>query len=161
MARNPADLSDDEILAKLKSDPATHELAENLGMSVDDYAQKVLFYIRHPQAQPQIEVMSDEDAREAGMPSVAECVSFLGAAVKEELAKEEAKFAGFDDDEKEQTKSTGSSVTLKRAPKMGESKGEVRVNEDTDVARKMKDDAAHAKRMAMQDRRKPPKKRER
>jgi hypothetical protein len=118
----------------------------------------VLFYVRNPQAQPQIEVMSDEDAREAGMPSVAECVSFLGAAAKEELAKEEAKFAGFDDDEKEQTKSTGSSVSMKRAPKMGESKGEVRTVEDTDVARKMKDQAAHAKRMAMQDRRKPKKK---
>jgi predicted lipoprotein len=157
---DPSELSDEEILAKIKKDPATRELAENLGMSVDDYAQKVLFYVRNPQAQPQIEVMSDEEAREAGMPSVAECVSFLGAVVNEEAKKEEAIFAGFDEDD-EHSAVTGS-LSRKRAPKIGEAKGAVKVaDESTDVGRQLKEQAAHAKRMAMQDRRKPSKKSER
>lgn len=93
-------------------------------MELEDYAKRVLFYVRNPKQQPMIEVMSDDEAREAGMPSPAECVAFLDRAIDQGEQEERAHYAGFDDDEKSAATTTGG-TTKKRAPKLGDARGAV------------------------------------
>lgn len=141
---DPANLSDDEILAKVKGQPETLQIAESLGMSVDDYAKRVLFYVRNPGKEPMVQVMSDEAAREAGMPTAAECAEFLEAAVEDMEKQENAHYAGFDDDEKSAATTTGG-VAKKRAPKLGEARGEVIAGDD-DLGRELKANVTDARR---------------
>lgn len=110
------DMSDEALLARILAQPETRAIAESLGMRPEDYAARVLHYARHPQAEPQLEMMSEEEARAAGMPSVAECVRFLEDTVSELERSEQAHFAGFDDDEKSSATLTGASA-IKRAPR--------------------------------------------
>lgn len=93
-------------------------------MSVEDYAKRVLFYVRNPGQQPMVEVMSDDEAREAGMPSAGECVLFLDRAIEEAEREEQAHYAGFDDDEQSAATTTGASGK-RRAPRLGEARGAV------------------------------------
>lgn len=121
---DPSTLSDQEILAKVIAQPESEQIAESLGMNVEDYAKRVLFYVRNPKQQPVVEVMSDEEAREAGMPSAAECVLLLDRAIDDAEREEQAHYAGFDDDEKSAATTTGGSAK-KRAPRIGEARGAV------------------------------------
>ncbi|OGQ10609.1 MAG: hypothetical protein A2138_00530 [Deltaproteobacteria bacterium RBG_16_71_12] len=121
---DPKNLSDEQILAKVIAQPESAQLAESLGMELEDYAQRVLFYVRNPKQQPMIEVMSDDEAREAGMPSPEECATFLGRAIDAAEREQEAHYAGFDDDEKSAATTTGG-TGKKRAPKLGEARGAV------------------------------------
>lgn len=93
-------------------------------MELEDYAKRVLFYVRNPGKEPMIEVMSEEEAREAGMPSAGECVLLLDRAIDDAEQEEKAHYAGFDDDEKSAATTTGGTAR-KRAPKIGEARGAV------------------------------------
>lgn len=126
---DPKDLSDRQILAKVIAQPESAQIAESLGMELEDYAQRVLFYVRNPKQQPMIEVMSDDEAREAGMPSPEECAATLGKIIDDVDREEHARYAGFDDDEKSAATTTGG-TTKKRAPKLGEVRGTVLGDDD-------------------------------
>lgn len=137
---DPSTLSDQEILAKVVAQPESEQIAESLGINVEDYAKRVLFYLRHPNQQPVVEIMSDDEAREAGMPLAAECVLLLDRAIEEAEREEQAHYAGFDDDEKSAATTTGGSAK-KRAPRIGEARGAVLGEESlrqevTDVRRR-------------------------
>ena len=126
---DPKNLSDDQILAKVLAQPESAHIAESLGMELEDYAQRVLFYVRNPKQQPMIEVMSDDEAREAGMPSPEECARTLEKVIDDADREEQAHYAGFDDDEKSAATTTGG-TSKKRAPKLGEAKGAVLGDDD-------------------------------
>lgn len=108
--------SDEALLAHILAQPETQQIAASLGMRAQDYAARVLYYARHPQAEPQLEMMSEEEAKAAGLPSIGECVRFLEDAVSELQRAETAHFAGFDDDEKSSASLTGAALA-KRAPR--------------------------------------------
>lgn len=93
-------------------------------MEVEDYAQRVLFYVRNPGKEPVLELMSDEAAREAGMPSPEECAGLLEKAIHDAEGEEKAHYAGFDDDEKSAATTTGG-TGKKQAPRLGEARGAV------------------------------------
>lgn len=137
-------LSDAQILEKVLAQPETAQLAATLGMSVDNYAKMVVHYIRNPEAEPELELMSDEDARKAGMPSTEDCVTFLERAVDDELKKDSARFAGFDDDERSASSLTGGSAP-KVAPREGEARGAVVDSSDQEAAHQLKQEISHAR----------------
>ncbi len=93
-------------------------------MELEDYAKRVLFYVRNPGKEPMLEVMSEDAAREAGMPSAEECARLLERAVDDAEQEEKAHYAGFDDDEKSAATTTGG-TGKKRAPRLGEARGAV------------------------------------
>lgn len=108
-------LSDDEVIGKILAQAETRAIADSLGLEAEEYAQRVLHYLRNPDKSPDIQLMSDEEAREAGMPSVQDCVEFLDNAVDEELRKEQAQ---FDDDEGEKSSvSLAGGEIRKKAPR--------------------------------------------
>lgn len=109
-------MSDDEVLEKILAQEETRQIAESLGLEPVVYAQRVLHYMRNPDQSPDIQLMSDEEAREAGMPSVQDCVDFLNEATDELLRKDQAHFEQFSEEEKSSASLTGAQVH-KRAPR--------------------------------------------
>lgn len=109
-------MNDDEVLAKILAQEETGQIAASLGLEAEEYAQRVLHYLRHPNESPNVQLMSDEEAREAGMPSVQECVAFLDQAAEDLLRQEQAHFDVSDEDEKSSVRLTGGQIH-KKAPR--------------------------------------------
>jgi hypothetical protein len=110
---------DGELLARILQDPETGQIAESLGLEPVDYAARVLHYLKNPNAQPQMQVMTPEQEREAGMPSTGDVVKFFedidSGAISLEGEHEKTRYAGFDDDEKSAVTVAGGNA-VKRAP---------------------------------------------
>lgn len=149
--RAPDGRTREEILAKILSQPETQEIASSLGMDVADYAERVLHYVMHPDAEPQVELLSDEDARAAGMPSAEECVDWLQRIESGEIdvtpEEQRTRFAGFDDDERSSVTLTGG-APQKRAPKDGEVRGDVSVDETSSSGAALRQQVLAARDMA-------------
>lgn len=109
-------LSDDEVLGKILAQEETRAIADSLGLEPTEYAQRVLHYLRNPDKAPDIQLMTDDEAREAGMPTVQDCVDFLDKAVSDELKRDEAQFDESGDDEKSSVTLTGGDIR-KKAPR--------------------------------------------
>lgn len=112
--------SDQDLMAKILAEPATSKIADSLGISIEEYAARVLFYIKNPKADPQLNVLTPEQEKAAGVPSMAEAVTFINKLHSGEIPlegeHERTRFAGFDDDEKSAVNAAGG--TAKReAPK--------------------------------------------
>ena len=53
--------------AKILSDPNVAKIAAELGMSVDEFANTVGFYLNNPDTEPGFLVVSDENLRKMGV----------------------------------------------------------------------------------------------
>ncbi len=51
---------------QLRDDPNTHAIAKGLGVDVEEYIDKVIYYAQNPDADPQMSVLPDEELAEAG-----------------------------------------------------------------------------------------------
>lgn len=113
----------DEIFAKIMAEPEVHRAAEMLGIPVEEYAQKILFYTLNPDVEPTLEVMDDEEAKEHGIMTVEEVGQFLEQIANGEIdlrtEDEKDRFAETRALEKAALETTGIDATL-RAPKVGE-----------------------------------------
>ena len=112
--------TDEELIARILEVPETTKIAESLGLEPEDYAARVLFYHRNPKADPQLEVMDAMQEKEAGMPSKADCVSFLQKIDSGEISLDpeshQTRYTGFDDDEKSAATMTGGQRRRGAAP---------------------------------------------
>jgi len=124
---NPSQMTDDQLIARILEDAETATIAESLGLEPAEYAKRVMHYIRNPNADPQLQFMDAEAEKEAGVPTVADCVTFLEKVESGEIGGEHDKveFAGFDDDEKSQATATGA------RPKKGHSQAPPMPGEST------------------------------
>ncbi len=59
-------LSPEEIRKKVLADPNTAQIAEKLGVSLDEYVNQVVFFVLNPNAEPSLYVVEDEDLRSMG-----------------------------------------------------------------------------------------------
>lgn len=58
---------DPEALRKqLMADPETQGIAKNLGVELKDYVDQVVHYVQHPNEDPPIYMVEDEDLRSVG-----------------------------------------------------------------------------------------------
>lgn len=115
-------MTDEQLLARILEDPETEEIASTLGLDAADYAARVLFYLKNPGADPQLDIMTPADEKAAGMPSVAETVQWLQKVESGEIPMEgehHTHFAGFGDDEKSAVTAAGGSIE-KKAPRAEE-----------------------------------------
>jgi len=54
------------IRQRLRDDADTQKIAKSLGVDIEDYITKVLFYARRPELAPQVEVLDDESLAAMG-----------------------------------------------------------------------------------------------
>ena len=115
--------SDDDLIARILEDEETSKIADALGIDPADYAARVLHYVKNPTAQAQLSVMSPEQERAAGVPTMAESLGFLDKLASGEIPldaeHETTRYAGFDDDEKSSAAATGN-TEKRKAPKQRE-----------------------------------------
>ncbi len=126
--RAPDGRTASQILESVLAQTETKQIADTLGLDLNDYAELVVHYALHPDESPELEVMDDAQARAAGLPSTAECVSFLEKIASGEidttLPTERTHYAGYDSEERSSVTLTGAS-SVKRAPAPGEAQGAV------------------------------------
>ncbi len=112
--------SDEELIARILEDKETHVIADSLGIDAGDYAARVLFYMRNPNADPQLTLLTPEQERAAGVPSPQETMAFARKLESGEIdvgpAHNKTQFAGFDDEEKSAITAAGGQ-SKKEAPK--------------------------------------------
>jgi hypothetical protein len=103
--------SDADLMAKILAEPATEKIASSLGLSVDEYAQRVLFFLKNPKAEPQLTVMTPQEEKQAGVPSVDDAMAYVDGMLSGEIPMGDehlrTRFAGFDDDERDAVTATG------------------------------------------------------
>jgi hypothetical protein len=110
--------TDEALLAKILAEKATHQIAEALGLPPEEYAKRVLFFVRNPKAEPQLNVLTPQQEREAGIPSVEDALDYVDKLASGEIPMGDehlrTRFAGFDGDEKSAVTATG--ATPKKGP---------------------------------------------
>lgn len=115
-------MSDADLIARILEDKETYKIADALGIDAEDYAKRVLFYLRNPKADPQLQFMSPADAEAAGMPSVNDCKVFLEKIESGEISLDgdhaTTRFAGSNAQEKSATNLTGARKKPSAAPPM-------------------------------------------
>lgn len=57
----------EEVRAELMKSEETQQLAKTLGLSLEDYVEKVLSYYKDPNKEPTLYVLSEEQIRAAGV----------------------------------------------------------------------------------------------
>lgn len=77
----------EEVRAELMVSPETQELAKTLGLSLEDYVEKVLSYYKDPSKEPMVYVASEEQIRAAGVepPTEKAIVDYLTKVNKGEI----------------------------------------------------------------------------
>lgn len=115
---SPQQMSDADLIARILQDVETSTIAEALGLEPEEYAARVMHYIRNPNADPQLAIMDAAAEKEAGIPSASECIGFLERVEAAGLDGDHAstRFAGFDDDEKSAASLTGGRTKKGAAP---------------------------------------------
>jgi hypothetical protein len=110
--------TDEALIAKILAEPATQKIADSLGIAVEDYAKRVLFFIRNPKAELELNVMTPQQEKEEGVPSVDDALAYVDGMLSGEIPvgdeHQRTRFAGFDDDER--TAATAAGVQRKRGP---------------------------------------------
>jgi hypothetical protein len=81
------------IRKKVLADPNTEQIAKNLGVPLEDYVNQVVHFVLHPNEDPNIYIVEDEDLRAMGLepPNAEEMGRFVMNAATEATAIEEAK----------------------------------------------------------------------
>jgi hypothetical protein len=112
----------DELLQQVLAQPETKEIADALGLELQDYAELVVHYKLHPDDEPEILTMDEGAAKQAGVPTIAETKAFLegvaSGAIDVTPEEEQTRFA-VDDDEKDAVTLTGAKRIV-RAPTSAE-----------------------------------------
>lgn len=89
MGREKGKLGMPEHIArqKLLEAPETKEIAEALGVELEAYVDRVLFYAKNPDVDPEFNVVPDEDLVEAGVdvPSVSEVTAWFEGVASGEI----------------------------------------------------------------------------
>ena len=87
--------SSESLKARLLEDPSTAQLAEQLGVPLNEYIQQVLHFMQHPGEEPQLLVVEDEDLRSAGysVPAEEAMARFLEQAAAEANRAERTDFS--------------------------------------------------------------------
>lgn len=62
----------EEVRAELLQDPNTRQIADKLGMKLEEYVELVLDYAQHPEKQPEFNLISDGEAKAKGVATTAE-----------------------------------------------------------------------------------------
>lgn len=77
----------EEVRAELMESQETKQIAEQLGLSLEDYVAKVLEYYQQPEKEPQVYVASEEQLRAAGFepPSQKEAMEWLEKVQRGEI----------------------------------------------------------------------------
>lgn len=69
--------SAEELRAQLVKDPKTKDIAKTLGMELDAYVALVIDYALHPEKKPQLNVISEADAKAAGAATTGDVKAWL------------------------------------------------------------------------------------
>ena len=103
--------TDEALLAKILAEPATQQIAESLGLDPNEYAKRVLLYVKNPKADVPLTVLTPAQEKEAGIPSVDDAMTFVDGMLSGDIpvGDEHARtrFAGSDADEKKSTNAAG------------------------------------------------------
>jgi hypothetical protein len=104
--------SDEVLLARILAEPATAKIAAALGQAPEDYARRVLFYLKNPRAEVQVTVLSPAEEKAAGIPTTEDAVAFvdgmLSGAIPVGDEHARTRFAGTDASEKKSRTAAGS-----------------------------------------------------
>jgi hypothetical protein len=90
--------TDDELRARIVASPDTKQIADSLGLEFDKYVDMVLHFKKNPNAEPILDVMSDEDAAAQGIPSLEDAEKMFQAMLENPTPEPEhhkSKFAGI------------------------------------------------------------------
>ncbi len=74
--------SPEELRAKLESTPETKEIAKKLGMTTEAYIELVLSYALNPGKQPELNLISEADAKANGAATTEEVKSWFEDQMK-------------------------------------------------------------------------------
>lgn len=68
-----------ELKAKLLADPNTAGIAQNVGLSLDDYVAQVMRFIENPGLQPELYIVKDSDLKAQGfeVPDQKEILAYI------------------------------------------------------------------------------------
>lgn len=98
---------------RVMSDPNTAKIAKELNIPVEDYVTQVVYFVLHPEADPEMLLVEDEDLIKEGHtpPKQSEMIAYL----KEAVAVAEASGAtGFEDSKKKQVALDGGASKARR-----------------------------------------------
>ncbi len=63
----PAHQDTESLRKKVLADPNTERIARNLGVPVADYVEQVVHFALHPEQEPRLYIVEDEDLRAMGL----------------------------------------------------------------------------------------------
>jgi hypothetical protein len=74
-----ANLTPDQIRAKVLADPNTAKIAAELRVPLEEFVQRVVFFATNPDAEPELFVMTDENVKANGgsVPDLKAVVQYL------------------------------------------------------------------------------------
>jgi hypothetical protein len=104
-------MSKEEMLKKILDAPETRDIADTLGLPVEEYAAQVLYYKMNPTVEPRLKLMDEATARAKGVPPTQELMAELMRMVEAaDVMSEKSVYQGIESDDK------GSSGSLRRKP---------------------------------------------
>ena len=121
------------------------QLAEVLGMELEDYVERVLFYATNPDAEPQLHIIEEDELEEMGadVPTMGEVMQWLRdvESGKEDLSPVSARVSDSvsDDFKAEKSKAAVGLQDNLVAPRVGDSQREVVVPKDNPMGSVLKD----------------------
>lgn len=122
--RTPDGRTVEEIVAKVRAQPETAQIAASLGLELDDYVELVAHYALNPDEPVELQAISDEDAKAAGVPTLQETVGWVeqvaSGAIDVTPAEERTRFED-DDIEKDAITLTGAKRVVRAPPSMEQS----------------------------------------
>ena len=131
--------------AQLMENDEIKQLAETLGMELEDFVERVLFYGKNPDAEPQLHIIPDDELEELGadVPTMGEVMEWLRHvdSGKEDLTivPERVTDSVSDDRTAEKMKAAAGLKEVLVAPRHGDCQREVMVEKDNPMGSVLKD----------------------
>lgn len=117
---------------RLLEDAETRKIAETLGMELEAYVERVLYYAQHREAEPELTVLEDEDGQPPeGVASVEEVEAWLegvasGELVVERAPAEESDAFSVTEEASERLQRAAGAQVERTAPRVETLRGEVK-----------------------------------
>jgi hypothetical protein len=93
-------MSKEEMLKKVLDDPATRDIADSLGVDIQEYAEQVVFFMANPQAEPKLQLMDPAVERAKGIPSPEELAAKLQTMIAAaDVRSEKSVYEGIESDD--------------------------------------------------------------
>lgn len=86
-----------ELRADLLADPTIKHMATTLGMTHEAYVEKVLYWAQHPDEQPELNLISDADAKAHGAATMDEVKQWFEKQLEKPEAAKKLERDEFDD----------------------------------------------------------------